>query len=140
MGTLILELQTKAGEVLDTRVFLFSVVFCQYVASSGDTLGTIAGSLFGDTTRWRTLWWLNPSVGSKDEVLSGGTRIEIGRRFTVEHNDTLSYYVGVFGGKYSRIMDENPLKLNYLQGGSNFDGSMIKGSGVGKSPVVDITY
>jgi len=79
-------------------------------------------------------------VSHKDEELLAGTRIEIGRRFKVAQNDTLEYYVGVFGGTYSRIMNENPLKLHYLQGGSNFDGSAIKDQGVAKSPVIDITY
>jgi len=140
--TLEISLVDRTGAVLGTRQFLFSVVFCQYVAASGDTLSTIAEGLFGDASRWRTLWWLNPDVTHKDEELAAGMRVEIGRRFKVASNDTLEYYVGVFGGTYSRVMNENPLKLKYLQGGKNFiqDTDTIKSEGLGKSPVIDISY
>jgi len=138
--TLTLELRDKDGAVLESRDFVISVVFCQYVAAQGDTLASIARKQFGDADRWRTLWWLNPDVKYRDEALAAGTRLEIGRRFKVAKNDTISYYVGMFGGTYSRVMDENPLKLHYLQGGANFDGTMIRSRSIEKAPVIDINY
>jgi len=135
-----LNLVDTTGATVDTRCFLISVVFCQYVANTGETLRTIAVKQFGDEKRSRTLWWLNPSVEYMDQPLKDGARVEVGRRFSVAANDTLKYYVNEFGSTYANVAAANPLKLHYLRGGRNFvDGAVVE-EGMGQKPVADIMY
>lgn len=133
-------LKNTVGTTTETRCFAISVVFCQYVAEAGDTLRSIAQKQFGDVKRSRTLWWLNPIVEYMDQPLQEGFRVDVGRRFKVAKNDTLKYYVNEFGSKYKSVLDTNPLKLHYLQGGRNYVDEMVVDEELKKPKVVDIKY
>jgi hypothetical protein len=137
---LCVDLKNTMGTITEKRCYIISVVFCQYVAEKGDTLRTIALKQFGDTKRSRTLWWLNPIVDYMDQPLTEGFRVDVGRRFKVAKEDTLKYYVNEFGSKYKSVLDTNPLKLHYLQGGRNYEDEAIVEEALNKTKVVDIQY
>jgi hypothetical protein len=115
------------------------VTFCEVVAQSGDTLSTISQKEFGDAQYWRTLWWLNPAIAYREQPLASGTRVSIGRVFTVQGNNTVEYYINRFGGSFGKLVEKNPLKLDYLQGGRNYVANQIVARSAGAA-VVDVVY
>jgi len=122
-----------------SRCVTIEVTFCEVVAQSGDTLSTISQKEFGDAQYWRTLWWLNPAIAYREQPLASGTRVSIGRVFTVQGNNTVEYYINRFGGSFGKLVEKNPLKLDYLQGGRNYVANQIVARSAGAA-VVDVVY
>jgi len=130
---------TNAPVLQASRCVTIEVTFCEYVAQSGDTLSTISQKEFGDAQYWRTLWWLNPTIAYKEQPLVSGTRVSIGRVFTVQGNNTVEFYINRFGGTFGKLVEKNPLKLDYLQGGSNYVKNQVVARPAGAA-VVDVVY
>ena len=131
---------TTARKVDATKCFLVDVTFCEYVVSSAaETLTSLASAY---QMKWRALWWINPTIPDQNSVLPVGTRVKIGRLYTVRasQNQTLQYVVSSFGSTYQFLMDENPLKINYLQGGENFRDNTFFAYKPTEKPVIDLAY
>jgi len=126
----------------DVRCYRIFVTFCDVaVLDTSSTLEVTAGSVFRDSTLWKTLWWLNPSIQSKDQVLGQYTRVKIGRAFQVD-NSTMKEVVRTFGSTFGNLLNYNPLKITYLQGGSNWIDTtqLVVPAQAGSSPIVDLDF
>lgn len=122
-----------------SRCYTIYVVFCEHVASAGQTLETVA-ALY--KSKWRTLWWLNPAIKSKSQVLSAGQKVQIGRKYKMPANSTLATVSKMFGVRFDKMMEQNPLKINYLRGGLKYDApkDKILGYQLDKKAIIDVRY
>jgi hypothetical protein len=137
---LCLELRSYLTNITVERTcYTIYSVFCEHITKSAETLETVAAKY---STSWRTLWWLNPSIGSQTQSLAEGTRVQIGRTYTMPRNTTLATVTNIFGTTYDQLMEYNPLKINYLQGGRQYfaDTNEILGYRVTDKPVIDLQY
>jgi len=126
--------------VKDRRCFRVFVLFCdKAILSTGSTLETIAREVFSDSTLWKTLWWLNPSIQSKDQLLAPNSRVKIGRAFHVD-NSTMKEVVRTFGSTFGNLLQYNPLKITYLQAGNNLIDGKIVTAQAGAKPIVDLDF
>jgi hypothetical protein len=126
--------------VKDRRCFRVFVLFCdKAILSTGSTLETIAREVFSDSTLWKTLWWLNPSIQSKDQLLAPNSRVKIGRAFQVD-NSTMKEVVRTFGSTFGNLLQYNPLKITYLQAGNNLIDGKIVTAQAGAKPIVDLDF
>jgi hypothetical protein len=124
---------------IQTECFTVYSVFCEHVAKTDQTLDNIAALYL---TSWRTLWWLNPNIESSSQRLIEGTRVKIGRTYTMPRNTTLATITNLFDTTYDQLMKYNPLKINYLQGGLKYyaETSQILGYRMADKPVIDLQY
>jgi hypothetical protein len=131
---------TTGRKVDATKCLQLEVTFCEYVVSgTQETLLSLAAAY---QMKWRALWWINPTISDQTATLPVGTRVKIGRLYTVRasQNQTLSAVVASFGSTYQFLMDENPLKINYLQGGENFRDNTFFTYKPSEKPVIDLAF
>jgi hypothetical protein len=130
---------TAPTVAIASKCYTIYVVFCEHVASAGQTLQTIAAMY---QSKWRTLWWLNSGIKSKDQALSAGQKVQIGRKYRMPANATLASVSKSFGVRYDKIMEQNPLKINYLRGGLKYDApkDKILGYQLDKKAIIDVRY